>query len=856
MTITADVVEHGSAAAVLSELLGCEVRPHGEQTIHCPFPDHHSNGDRTPSASVNAERGMVNCHACGDGWDVMQLVVALGHAPDAAGARRWLLARGYLPSNGHVNGRGPRADANGNAAPAHSDDEQRRVEQAQSFYRQSRAGLDWLALSADDAPMDAATSYGFDPRVLAAYGVGFQTRRVSRAGKTYPAALVWPIQDADGTVVAVKFRAVDELRKGEKKSTTLGPASRGFLGYDVLVDPARRGQPRVLCAGEKDTDRLAAALPDVVAISKATGEAGGLGPLPRLLADSDVVLLPDLDPAGTASVADGESLTAAGARVRVADLGPYLSGDADESDAADLVTKYGTAAPALLRRAIEASMAWSPEIPAPPLDAAQPDDPAAPVQPPTAEEPLRGDEYSDSRNAERFAARHEGEIRYATSHGWMVLRRGVWRRDVKDVLVKGLAQKFGKRVLREAVDDDDPARAVREAKRVRSAAGVEAMVTSARSVPGVHVRLEEFDQHPLLLNCHNGVVDLATAKLRPHDPALLMTRQVPIAFDPSATCPRWDRFLREVFVDERGETDHSLIQFAQRMAGYSATASTAEQILLFLLGSGSNGKSVLLSVLRRILGSYAASADPSSFLQSKHSERIRSDLARLHNVRLVVTAEPELGEVLAAALIKRITGGDEVVARFHYQPEFEFVFTGKLWFAANHAPRVRDDGEGLWRRVLVLPFRRTFAGSECDPHLLRELRAEAPGIFNWIVAGAREWHEHGLDAPAAVRTESLRYRSSQDRLSRFISESCELQPGVVTTSAVLFAAWCQWCGGYGLPNGTARSFGQRLSSRQGSLGIEKADSGRARGWSGIGLRPDPSVTFCDVPPQTPRERED
>jgi hypothetical protein len=346
-TLNEEVRRAGSCSAAAAELLDQRVRPKGETTVRCPC-DGHANGDANPSGSFNADLGVLHCNRTGRGWDIPQLVMLQRLAHDISSARSWLQGRGHLsaPSNGAP---GPTTVSDA----AEDQDAGRRMALARSFYAQSRTDLSWQALPAADVRRRVAVDYGFHLEILDAYRVGFLPRRSARDGSTYPASLLWPVKDEKGEIVAAKFRAVDALRDGEKKSTTLGPAGRGVIGWEGLVDPARRDQVIALCAGEKDVDRLAALVPEVVAVSKATGESGGVGPLRALASGREVVLIPDLDDAGAKSRRDTVPLTAVGARVRVADLRPYLSGQADEKDVADLCTKYGSCAAELLRQALE-----------------------------------------------------------------------------------------------------------------------------------------------------------------------------------------------------------------------------------------------------------------------------------------------------------------------------------------------------------------------------------------------------------------------------------------------------------------------------------------------------------------------
>ena len=227
------------------------------------------------------------------------------------------------------------------------------------------------------------------------------------------------------------------------------------------------------------------------------------------------------------------------------------------------------------------------------------------------------------------------------------------------------------------------------------------MIDVAKWLPGVAVSVGMFDRDPMLLNCSNGTLDLRNGEIRAHDPADLITKMVPVAYDPQATCPVW-----EAFVDRIMEGDRSKIEFLQRAVGYSLTGITSEQCLFVLHGPGANGKSTFMETIRELLADYAMHTTTSSLLQSKSSP-IRNDLARLNGARCVSAVEIGMGKRLDEALVKQLTGGDQVTARFLYNEYFEYKPTFKLFIAANHKPDIQGVDHGIWRRIHLIPFNVT-----------------------------------------------------------------------------------------------------------------------------------------------------
>jgi putative DNA primase/helicase len=168
---------------------------------------------------------------------------------------------------------------------------------------------------------------------------------------------------------------------------------------------------------------------------------------------------------------------------------------------------------------------------------------------------------------------------------------------------------------------------------------------------------------------------------------------------------------------------------------------------------------------------------------------------------------------LAEVLVKQITGGDIVTARFLYQEHFEFNPTFKVWLAANHKPEIRGTDYAIWRRVRLIPFTVTIPKEEQDRQLLRKLKTELPGILAWAVEGCREWQREGLCEPGQVQAATAAYQEEMDLLGAFITQCCDLNPGAQTPASDLYTAYTKWC----LENGdeamTQNAFGRGLGDR-------------------------------------------
>ncbi|MEK7856259.1 MAG: phage/plasmid primase, P4 family, partial [Acidobacteriota bacterium] len=350
----------------------------------------------------------------------------------------------------------------------------------------------------------------------------------------------------------------------------------------------------------------------------------------------------------------------------------------------------------------------------------------------------------------------------------------------------------------------------------------------------------QFDTQPFLLNCANGTLDLKTGVLRPHNRADRITRIVNCNFDADAESETFERFLETI------QPDPSIRAFLQRSIGYSLLGAVRERTFWILYGTGNNGKSIFVNLFNNLLGDYASATTTASVMAGKQNA-IPNDIARLKGKRFVIIPETEENERLNSALVKALSAGDTVTARFLFGEYFDFPFTGKLWIATNHKPTITDHSKGMWDRMKLVPFTQDIPKDKIikADDLMASLMADASAILNWAVLGCHDYFDlDGLDVPEVIQREIDAYRKEQDSISQFIEERCEtfaqaqierpqeyLVPADYRVlNSDLYKAYKEFCE----QNGEYLRSHRRLTQNMHERGFKQLNSG-GRYWEGVRL---------------------
>jgi putative DNA primase/helicase len=445
---------------------------------------------------------------------------------------------------------------------------------------------------------------------------------------------------------------------------------------------------------------------------------------------------------------------------------------------------------------------------------------------------------TDLANAEWFLGEHGVNLRYCHPWGrWLVWSDKHWILDEAGEaarLAKGVTRTMYEEAQKFAplAHDRDSGPAIKSllqwVKTSQMGPRIRSMLEIAQSEEGIPVSPDALDQDIWMLNVANGTLDLQNGELRPHRHKDLITKLLPVAYDPAALCPRWHTFLNRAM----GE-DQDLINYLKRVIGYSLTGAIQEQCFFFLYGTGANGKSTFLDTIRHLMGDYAQHMPTEALLTKTYATSGPTpELARLKGVRYATAVEAEAGRRLAESLIKQMTGGEPLAARFNRQDTFEFMPTHKLFLAANHRPEIRGTDHAIWRRVHTIPFEVTIPDNEKDPRLSQKLKAELPGILAWAVEGCQEWGRMGLRVPKAVLLATEEYRGDMDILGDFLEERCLISEHVRARNAELYGDYEKWSEQERRHAVTQKTFSMRLQER----GFRTKRTRQGRWWLGIGLR--------------------
>jgi len=423
-------------------------------------------------------------------------------------------------------------------------------------------------------------------------------------------------------------------------------------------------------------------------------------------------------------------------------------------------------------------------------------------------------EWNDIGNSNLFADFYKDQARYVPERKkWFVYDGKSWNADIGDLKVMELCKTLANNLTIYALSLEDEKKREQYLKFVGHWQRRSYRETILKDAAGVYpISISQFDKNLFLLNCLNGTLDLKTRQFHPHSPSDFLSMTAGVRYDPNAQSKLWEK---TIFDAMQGDQDKAA--FLQKAMGYGLTGDTSEECFFILYGPTTrNGKGTIMETYIRMLGDYGRTSKPETIAQKQtaNSSGPSEDIARLAHARVVNISEPGKQMVLSTALVKTLTGGDTITARFLNENSFEFTPQFKLFVNTNYLPKVTDVTIFSSDRIKVIPFERHFEESERDKSLKQRLAqdCELSAVLNWCLQGLWMMWETGLDLPNAVRDATTQYQRDSDKIGRFTDEMLEPSMGSELRTEEVYQAYQNWCTQNGLMAESMPTWKQALST--------------------------------------------
>ena len=481
---------------------------------------------------------------------------------------------------------------------------------------------------------------------------------------------------------------------------------------------------------------------------------------------------------------------------------------------------------------------------------------------------LKPEDFSDVGQATVLATEYKDILRYSPSTDYMVYNGSFWEeskpksqgvsqdlterqlaeaetemKKAMDELVKNggmeilvsvgpkkAVQMFNKQQAHAYEMYEDAVAYKKYAVKRRDTKNIAATLKEAR--PMLEVEQRNLDADEFMLNTPTLTYDLRQGTKFPmeHRPEHFITKQTTV--DPSSDgADIWAAALDTFFLK-----DIDLIDYVQRMVGLSAIGKVYVEALIIAYGEGRNGKSTFWNVIASVLGTYSGNIS-ADMLTVGCRRNVKPELAEAKGKRMLIAAELEEGMRLNTANVKQLCSTDEIYAEKKYKDPFSYTPTHTLVLYTNHLPKVGAIDKGTWRRLIVIPFDAKIEGSADIKNYADYLFEKAGGaILTWVIEGARKViaDNYKIEPPQKVRDAIEHYKESNDWLSYFLSERCELDPAYVAKSSEVYNEYRIFCTQVGEFTRSTTDFYTALET----VGFERYRDRKGRYIKGLRLKTD------------------
>ena len=418
-------------------------------------------------------------------------------------------------------------------------------------------------------------------------------------------------------------------------------------------------------------------------------------------------------------------------------------------------------------------------------------------------------DVSDGGNADAFAMLYGDEFLYVKELGWLHWTGKYWRQDNSAILL-AMRESFDLRHDRfNRCQDETKASATKRNTYKLNAAIEQAKALLAASI-------NDFDRNPDEINVDNGVLNLETLEVTPHDSSQRFTYCLKVPYDEQADTSVVADFMRTALTKEGEAANTELIDFMQVAMGYGLTGHTREEKLFYMYGQlGRNGKGTITEALMELMPyPLAQEVDFNTFIARRDGDSQNFDLADMKSSRMIFASESNKYQMLNPASIKKLTGGNYVRAAHKFKEFFTYRPQYKAWLSSNHKVNGDPDDDVMWGRVLVIEFPNSYMGREIKT--LKELLKSPDvqrGLLRWLAIGAQKWYATGLIVPEQVMLATKKMQGELDTFSDWFEEAVKADTGAFLAYADAYQNYSVWCENNGVTAKKRTQFSESMLKR-------------------------------------------